>query len=240
MPPRRGGPTPYVRLDTAIKARDGRRVAELMAHGLSVRAAAETLGMSATTAWRRYWWLQDWTLPGSYGLPLGAPPPMRGTRACPHGRPCRPTLDHPEIAAIPSVLCGATRKDGQRCRAWAISGGWVCRMHGGAAPAVRGAALERLAQSREAAAVSRQWHRAFCLQGGTARRSHGSGSRPETAGGSTPPRPVVEPIDAPSVGGSAVAGYRYQRTTTAAAEGGYGGDDCHRDVDDIYGYGAAW
>ncbi len=41
--------------------------------------------------------------------------------------------------------CRATRRDGQRCGCWAIRGGYVCRVHGGAAPQVRRKAAERLA-----------------------------------------------------------------------------------------------
>lgn len=33
--------------------------------------------------------------------------------------------------------CHARRSDGQSCRAWAIVGGFVCRVHGGSAPQVR-------------------------------------------------------------------------------------------------------
>lgn len=36
-----------------------------------------------------------------------------------------------------SPRCEAHRKDGQRCRAPAIPGGWVCLRHGGSAPQVR-------------------------------------------------------------------------------------------------------
>ena len=40
--------------------------------------------------------------------------------------------------------CRAHRSDGQPCRAWAISGGFVCRAHGGATTAARMAAERRL------------------------------------------------------------------------------------------------
>jgi hypothetical protein len=40
--------------------------------------------------------------------------------------------------------CSARRKNGEPCRGWAINGGRVCRMHGGAAPQVRAKAGERL------------------------------------------------------------------------------------------------
>jgi hypothetical protein len=42
------------------------------------------------------------------------------------------------------VPCGATRTNGETCRAWAIHGGTVCATHGGRAPQVREAALRRL------------------------------------------------------------------------------------------------
>lgn len=44
--------------------------------------------------------------------------------------------------------CSAHRKNGEPCRAWAINGGRVCRMHGGAAPQVRRKAGERLVMAR--------------------------------------------------------------------------------------------
>jgi hypothetical protein len=40
--------------------------------------------------------------------------------------------------------CSARRKDGQPCGNYAIIGGRVCRIHGGAAPQVRRKAKERL------------------------------------------------------------------------------------------------
>lgn len=39
--------------------------------------------------------------------------------------------------------CRARRKNGERCKAWAIRGGFVCRAHGGAAPQVRAKAQQR-------------------------------------------------------------------------------------------------
>jgi hypothetical protein len=42
--------------------------------------------------------------------------------------------------------CTAHRRDGQRCQAQAIEGGWVCRVHGGASPqAIRAARRRELA-----------------------------------------------------------------------------------------------
>jgi hypothetical protein len=90
---RRGGPTPYLRLDLAVKANEGLAVARLVADGASIRQAAAKLGISRMTAWRRYWFLHDWTLPEYFGRPTGPIPPQRSTRACPRGRPFLPTLD---------------------------------------------------------------------------------------------------------------------------------------------------
>lgn len=46
--------------------------------------------------------------------------------------------------------CRAHRSDGTPCGAWAIRGGYVCRMHGGSAPQVRSAAHMRLFEERKA------------------------------------------------------------------------------------------
>jgi len=44
--------------------------------------------------------------------------------------------------------CHARRSDGRPCRAWAITGGYVCMAHGGAAPQVRHeAAVRRFEES---------------------------------------------------------------------------------------------
>ena len=40
--------------------------------------------------------------------------------------------------------CTATNRQGKRCGRWPIQGGFVCRLHGGAAPQVKAKALERL------------------------------------------------------------------------------------------------
>ena len=44
--------------------------------------------------------------------------------------------------------CRARRTDGQPCGCWAIRGGFVCRVHGGAAPQVRAKAKVRLESAR--------------------------------------------------------------------------------------------
>jgi hypothetical protein len=95
-PYRQGGPYPRLRVPAPTKWIQGAAVADLVAvKGLSFRQAAAELDMSATTAWRRYWWVLDSTLPAYYGRPHGPIPPQRGTAACPRGRPYLPTLDDP-------------------------------------------------------------------------------------------------------------------------------------------------
>lgn len=99
-PPRpRGGPIPHLRRQTPdhVKLSQGDAVIRAMLRGLSLRAAAGALGLSTTTAWRRYWLVMDWTLPAREGRPRGPIPPQRGTRACPSGRPWLPTLDTPPL-----------------------------------------------------------------------------------------------------------------------------------------------
>jgi len=49
--------------------------------------------------------------------------------------------------------CSGRRRDGQRCRAWAIPGGFVCPLHGGSAPQVRIAARRRLLRERHLEAL---------------------------------------------------------------------------------------
>jgi hypothetical protein len=94
--PRRGGPYPRLRLDIAVKWSQGSDVVQLVSgRGISFRQAARQLGLSTTTAWRRYWWWMDSTLPERWGAKPGPIPPQRGTRACPRGRPYLPTLDGP-------------------------------------------------------------------------------------------------------------------------------------------------
>ena len=96
MSPKRGGPYPHLRLDFTTKGNQGLAVMELVyGQGLSFRQAARQLGLSTTTAWRRHYWVQDWLLPGRYGVRSSAIPPQRGTRACPRGRPWIEKLDGP-------------------------------------------------------------------------------------------------------------------------------------------------
>jgi hypothetical protein len=91
---RRGGPYPHLRLDLGVKVEQGHAVCQLhLGEHLPIREAARRLGLSTTTAWRRYWFVMDSSLPAYYGKPSGPIPPQRGTRACPNGRPYLPTLD---------------------------------------------------------------------------------------------------------------------------------------------------
>lgn len=96
--PAQGGPYPHLRLPLHVKVDEGMAVFRIVSAGGSISSAARMLGMSTTTAWRRYWFVMDWTLPGTYGRSAGPIPPQRGTRACPNGRPYLPTLDgHPYL-----------------------------------------------------------------------------------------------------------------------------------------------
>lgn len=53
--------------------------------------------------------------------------------------------------------CTATNRQGRRCGKYAILGGTVCRMHGGAAPQVLAKAAERLEQLRPKAIAYYDW-----------------------------------------------------------------------------------
>jgi hypothetical protein len=44
--------------------------------------------------------------------------------------------------------CRARRTNGQPCGCWAIRGGFVCRVHGGAAPQVRAKAMARVESAK--------------------------------------------------------------------------------------------
>ena len=44
----------------------------------------------------------------------------------------------------PQRICTANKSDGTHCKAYAIKGGTVCRVHGGSAPQVKAAAMKRL------------------------------------------------------------------------------------------------
>lgn len=96
MSPRQAGPTPHRRVPADIKATQGLAVLRLVADGASIRTAAAQTGLSASTAWRRMWWLRDWLLPDRYGVKARRLPPQRGTRLCPRGRPWIEELDGPD------------------------------------------------------------------------------------------------------------------------------------------------
>ncbi len=55
----------------------------------------------------------------------------------------------------PARRCSARRHGGLPCRAYAIAGGSVCRMHGGGSPAVQAAARRRVEEGRVIARVYR-------------------------------------------------------------------------------------
>lgn len=46
------------------------------------------------------------------------------------------------------MKCSAKRTDGEPCKAWAIKGAKVCRVHGGRSPQVRAAAARRLEEEK--------------------------------------------------------------------------------------------
>lgn len=155
----RGGPTPYVTLDLAVKVHQGAEAHRLHNAGLTFAEVADRMGMPLTTVWRRCRWFEDWSRPAESGLPIRRIPPQRGTRACPRGRPCIPEIDHPELRDYRPWRCGARRKsDGTDCRAWAMRGQRVCRMHGGASPQARRAAAQRVAAAKRRRAVGYLLH----------------------------------------------------------------------------------
>lgn len=55
--------------------------------------------------------------------------------------------------------CRARRTDGEPCKAYAITGGYVCRAHGGAARQVRHEARIRWVEARLRLAYDRAYHR---------------------------------------------------------------------------------
>src|SRR3954452_17953224 len=57
----------------------------------------------------------------------------------------------------PAHRCGARCRDGSACRAFAAFGTRRCRMHGGATPAAREAALTRQIQARFERAFQASW-----------------------------------------------------------------------------------
>lgn len=71
----------------------------------------------------------------------------------PKHAPKGPLKAHPmdQLQPMERVTCTATNRQGKRCGKPPIAGGTVCRMHGGAAPQVKAAALERLMQYQDRA-----------------------------------------------------------------------------------------
>jgi hypothetical protein len=128
--------------------------------GEPIRQVAAALGMSTTTAWRRFWWYQDAVMYTRLrGLPRSHVPPQRATSACTAGEP--PILDRPAGERrirhpLPASRCTARRStDGRPCRRWARRGASVCPSHGGNSPQVRRAAAERVRQAVEADRILR-------------------------------------------------------------------------------------
>ena len=111
----RGGTAPYTRANVVTKALQGQEAHRLhrfyAGGGLTFAQVGERLGISATTAWRRWWFFHDWcALPAYYGLPaLREQPPQRGTRGLRRLRPSLPMLDHPELRPRQPQRCRAQR-----------------------------------------------------------------------------------------------------------------------------------
>lgn len=57
--------------------------------------------------------------------------------------------------AIPNQRCKAVKRNGEKCRAWAVRGAVVCVAHGGAAPQVRRAAAVRVSAAEARAEMER-------------------------------------------------------------------------------------
>jgi hypothetical protein len=158
---RRGGSTPYVRLDLAVKADQGSEAHQLHTAGFTFAEVADRMGVSLTTAWRRCRWFEDWTTPAESGHPIRRIPPQRGTRACPRGRPCIPEVDHPELQNRAPRRCHATCRDGRGCGNPPMRGQAVCRMHGGASPQARRAAARGVVATRQRQAIGYRLHQ-YC------------------------------------------------------------------------------
>lgn len=78
--------------------------------------------------------------------------------AQPHATvPITLTEDDPVARVRQSRRCRARRKNGEPCKAYAITGGYVCRMHGGASPRAQYAAYVR----RFEAGFQRQFAREY-------------------------------------------------------------------------------
>ncbi len=154
----RGGPSPHARVCSVKKAEQGREAWVLhFGQHLGFREIGAHLGVSATTAWRRFWfWCDYLDHPKRWGMQRDHVPPQRGTRECPRGAP--PILDRPPAPRLPHPLpalqcCARRKRDGHRCGRWAVRGATVCPSHGGNAPQVRRVAAERV---RVAVAADRE------------------------------------------------------------------------------------
>lgn len=146
---RRGGPSLRARLPAEVKIWQGAEVYVLhYGHRLGFRAIGRQLGISTTTAWRRFWFYQDYVMYPRLrpDLPRYHVPPQRGTRECPSGEP--PILVRRRPVRPGTTWCHAHRRDGLPCGNHPIRGATVCRMHGGAAPQMRRKAAEQLKVAR--------------------------------------------------------------------------------------------
>lgn len=63
----------------------------------------------------------------------------------------RPDLTATLAGTVQPTRCNATNRQGAQCGKKAIPGGRVCRLHGGAAPQVQAAALNRIREARDLA-----------------------------------------------------------------------------------------
>lgn len=61
----------------------------------------------------------------------------------------------PKDGSNPQARCRGTTRSGKPCTNWPITGGKVCRMHGGAAPQVQAKAQERATEERARRALSK-------------------------------------------------------------------------------------
>jgi hypothetical protein len=95
---RRGGPSLRARLPVEVKIWQGAEVYVLhYGHRLGFRAIGRQLGISTTTAWRRFWFYQDYVMYPRLrpDLPRYHVPPQRGTRECPSRRAADPGSSSP-------------------------------------------------------------------------------------------------------------------------------------------------
>lgn len=76
----------------------------------------------------------------------------------PRGRPVTPTTAAPGGDLMDDRRCRAKAKgSGERCKRYAVPGGRVCVMHGGASPQVRAAAARRRAEAEATALLELIW-----------------------------------------------------------------------------------